>query len=386
MLADGTEKPFNFAEVSRLLEPGTAAIYWHLSPCALTTFILAPNRELQILPEPADGWLQQLFRFERWTETWNAGYEENKEAWRQNMAVRLEELGEILQIEAVMATLREAASEANHLFLLPHRDLHLYPLESLFAKFGAWDFTRLPSLQVAIALLADAQEEAEAEGLLSVEHPNSQGEELTYGQLQSEVVCALLPEPRSRLDGPAATKVAVAEKLERAPAFFHFAGHAKYEKDDPARSPLFLAGRDRLTVREINRGEIERANGEESQKISQKISVWGCRLVTLAACETGIAQNLTITSEYVGLASALLASGVRCVLGTLWQVEAEPTAAIVIRFHQNVADRIPPAQALAEAQMWLRSGTYRDLREFYERLRSQTLPYGWHRTAITRSH
>jgi len=72
-----------YADFQQLLPPTTAAIYWHLSPAALTTFIIKPNREsqpgfsshqIEILPpspEETPFLDRPLAKLENWVKKWN---------------------------------------------------------------------------------------------------------------------------------------------------------------------------------------------------------------------------------------------------------------------------------------------------------------------------
>ncbi|MGB5916883.1 MAG: CHAT domain-containing protein, partial [Phormidesmis sp.] len=76
-------------------------------------------------------------------------------------------------------------------------------------------------------------------------------------------------------------------------------------------------------------------------------------LVTLAACETAITGSETITDEYIGLVSAFLSAGARCVLSTLWQVESEASMVLIVEFYRNLDKGMTPAAALRQAQSFL---------------------------------
>ncbi len=152
-----------YRTIQQLLNPHTAAIYWHVSPAAITTFILRHNQPLQVHTAPATvddatypAAARQLRDFENWVEAWKENYqdyragkekgteeklsttEDKKPApkdhpWRKEMTAALEELKTILDIPGILPHL----SGIRHLILIPHRDLHLLPLHDLFPE----DFT-----------------------------------------------------------------------------------------------------------------------------------------------------------------------------------------------------------------------------------------------------
>ena len=70
----------------------------------------------------------------------------------------------------------------------------------------------------------------------------------------------------------------------------------------------------------------------------------------MGACESGLVRS-TISAEYLGLATAMLSSGVRYVVGALWPIPSVATAAVIERYLELVksADANLPG-ALCEAQ------------------------------------
>ena len=149
---EAEEKPTH-AQIQQLLNPTTAAIYWHLSDASLTTFIiksdglLSPETCLSDFPD----------EFEEWVKEWNQQYTDyqSKEKtsqvnhpWRAGMASKFARLNAILKIDVIEQQL-EGITE---LILIPHRDLHRFPIHALFSR----DFvvSYLPSAKLGITLKA----------------------------------------------------------------------------------------------------------------------------------------------------------------------------------------------------------------------------------------
>ena len=101
-------------------------------------------------------------------------------------------------------------------------------------------------------------------------------------------------------------------------------------------------------------------------------------LVTLSACETGIGQPVA-GEGHLGFSQALLQAGARSLLLSLWPVDDNATRLLMVRFYENylgafdaeravagvtyrTGDRLPAADALAEAKSWLRGLTIADVR------------------------
>jgi CHAT domain-containing protein len=121
---------------------------------------------------------------------------------------------------------------------------------------------------------------------------------------------------------------------------FHFTGHGAYNSTNPVQSCLFLHGTDQLTLGDIVRLDFS-----------------SYYLICLAACETAVTGDQTITDEYVGLVSAFLKAGATYIISTLWTVESAATAFLMVEFYQQLQAGTPPVAALKVAQTWLQSAT-----------------------------
>jgi len=434
----------SYTEIQQLLNPTRAIIYWHLSPAALTTFIIKHGAEEPIvikepLPSPplrgdiissppflsrsfseeAGGDLpphdkpnlsfQHLHDFETWVNNWDKQYQEYRskeknsppqpplvrgeqeynlkrgeqeidKSWRDNLPEMLEHLGDILNIPAILSEL----TNINQLILIPHRDLHRFPLHALFPD--NFTITYLPSAQIGITssrpslqvpnssrLATDtflapprhrgaggvksvaSQKEIGMRGnpeamgnLLSVEHPNSEGFELLpYAVIESAAITQLFNNPQ-RLAGKDATKTTVEAVLPTGYSIFHFTGHGTYNYNCPSQSALILSGKDKLTLEDILRLPLN-----------------PYQLVSLSSCETALTGNQTITTEYVGLVSAFLYQRVSHVVSTLWTVESAASALFMIKFYRLRRKGKPEAVALRKTQQWLRQLSAANLARLY---------------------
>lgn len=147
------------------IKPGTAIIYWHISPAAITTFILKPNQPVQVITNEQVLGVEQIFSdkrpktkynrlkfFEDWMSAWKRDYQsyrqfnkgkgakgksdQNKSKkqadhpWRNNMDVSLLQLSQILNISEIIDLY---LTDVDYLILIPHRDSHLAPLHALFS-------------------------------------------------------------------------------------------------------------------------------------------------------------------------------------------------------------------------------------------------------------
>ncbi len=357
--------------IKQLVNSTTTVVYWHLSPAALTTFIIKHDASEPILittplatnPEELPAPVRRLQEFEEWVKDWNQRYAEYRKgkkqggastnSWREQLSemMTMTRLGKILDIPAILPHL----NNISQLILIPHRDLHRFPLHALFPD--TFTITYLPSAQLGIALLG---REARIEGnLLSVEHPDSKGFYLLpHAEIESAAITQLFNNPApKRIAGQEATKTRVKDALTTGYSIFHFTGHGIYDSQHPQKSAIALTGEEYLTLEEIC-----------------KINLSGYQLVSLSACETAITGNQTITDEYVGLVSAFLYQRVHYVISTLWTVTDDASSLLMIYFYWQLKKGKSPAVALAKATKWLRNLTDRKLERLYRVIFAQLPP------------
>ncbi|MUG92359.1 tetratricopeptide repeat protein [Scytonema sp. UIC 10036] len=355
--------------IQQLANSTTALVYWHLSPAALTTFIIKHDAPKPILitfspptnPEELPIPMQRLQEFEDWDKEWNQLYSEyrkgNKQeggitnSWRDLLPEMITRLGKILNIPTILSQLNNIGK----LILIPHRDLHRFPLHVLFPE--TFTITYLPCAQLGINLLG---KEARIErSLLSVEHPDSKGFYLLpHAEIESAAITQLFNHPTpKRISGQEATKIAVKDALTNGYSIFHFTGHGSYDSQHPKQSALALSGEDYLTLEEIC-----------------NINLSGYQLVSLSACETAITGNQTITEEYVGLISAFLYQHVRYVISTLWTVTDDASSLLMIYCYWQMKKGKSPSISLAKATKWLRNLTDRKLERLYKIIFAQLSP------------
>jgi tetratricopeptide (TPR) repeat protein len=347
------------AQIQQLLNPTTCAIYWHLSDAALTTFIiksdglLSPENCLSAFPE----------KFEAWVKDWNQQYadyqDKSKEAadqqnhpWHVEMPSKFAQLQEMLQIPLIEEQLN--LNGITDLILIPHRDLHRFPIHALFA--GEFTISYLPSAQVGLNLKHRFFENTEqTHSLLSIENPDSTYMEeirfpaLPAAYIESEMICQMFSNP-TRLGESSVTFNEVKKILQQQHSIFHFTGHGSYEFANPLESTLYLSKLERLTVAEII--HLNLSNYE---------------LICLSACETAVTANQNITSEYVGLVSGFMRAGAACVISTLWPVQSAASALFIIYFYQQWQETsLSKPEALAATQKWLRDATREDLGAWFQ--------------------
>jgi CHAT domain-containing protein len=141
--------------------------------------------------------------------------------------------------------------------------------------------------------------------------------------------------------------------------YLHFATHGTFDPRFPLQSAVILAQPARPEVappglgRYVFDGELTAAEVLENWTLDAE-------LVTLSACQTGLGKHER-GEGFLGFAQAALLAGSRAVCLSLWPVDDAATALLMERFYQNLLGcreglkgPLPKAEALAEAQAWLR--------------------------------
>jgi tetratricopeptide (TPR) repeat protein/CHAT domain-containing protein len=339
----------DYATIQSLTSPNKAIIYWYLSEDNLTTFIITPEAD-PVIVEPEQR-RQPARQFRTWLTEWDKQYRdyaskketENKQnhPWRLSLNSRFAQLKRILQIDKILEPLPVSVDS---LILIPHRDLHRFPLHTLFPE--KYTATYLPSAQVG---LRPQSGDFSYSPLLSVEDPKTEQKPMDFAQLESAIISHIL-QPSQRISPKKASRENVRKALENAHKTFHFTGHGFYDSFRPQESAIALSD-GLLTVRDIN-----------------KLNLSSYRLVCLAACETALTGKDGITTEYVGLVSAFLAAGATNVVSTLWPVKEISSAWFMVNFYQRLLAGESPALALKNTQNWLKNITWQQLANWIEQL------------------
>lgn len=187
-----------------------------------------------------------------------------------------------------------------------------------------------------------------ARALLAVDEPKPvSSADLPHSQREVGAITAAFAE-KSILRHEMATREAVLSALPAAEAV-HFSCHARNDWTNPLQSGLLMAHDRMLTMRDI-----------------MALGQAGGRLATLSACETGIVGT-RLPNEVVALPSALMQAGFAGAVASLWSVSDIGTAMLMERFYRLWQEaNLEPADALRQAQRWLRDTTNRQKAEYYK--------------------
>lgn len=154
--------------------------------------------------------------------------------------------------------------------------------------------------------------------------------------------------PATTLLDESATLASVRQNLPGADVV-HLACHAQFRADNPLFSSLKLSD-EWLTVRDAYALPLD------------------CNLVTLSACETGV-NAVAPGDELIGLARGFFSAGSPTVLLSLWTVDDEATAELMVHFYRALARTNSPSGALRAAQ--------------WEVLRNHPHPFFWSPFVLT---
>jgi tetratricopeptide (TPR) repeat protein len=340
----------SYPAIQNLLQPGTAIIYWHLSPTTLSTFILQPGDH-----QPHSFYHDNLTELQNWIADWDKvnivasqptdtkKKTDNTQLQKAFATLDWPKLAAILNIDKIQQQLQNPTA----LILIPHKDLHRLPLHQFFEI----PVTYLPSLQIALNL---TQKTANPQPLqLDLIQPPS-GSDLPHAEIEIATINSLMPNDR-HLPSDQATKENLLELLQTANPhsrhILHFTGHGQHFARRPQESCIYLNNNETLTCPEL---------------AQQNLTPY--HLIVLAACQTSIVQRQTLNDEYVGLISACLSGGASYAIAALWNVRDIASSPFFIYFYQQLAQQIPVPQALHNTSHWLRQATNRQLHEFYTHL------------------
>ena len=224
----------------------------------------------------------------------------------------------------------ESRIGGRHLVIVPHGALHYLPFQALHDG-ESWLIERrevsyAPSAVVLQQCLARPRRDFHNALLLGVADEQIPG---VHDELQA--LNRIFRDVRRCVDEAATTEV-----LRRDASNFdvlHLACHAQFRSDNPLFSSLRL-GDGWFTARDAYELKLN------------------CGLVTLSACETGM-STIAPGEEVMGLARGFLSAGTPTVTMSLWTIDDEATAELMVTFYNELARTSSPATALRAAQMRL---------------------------------
>ena len=290
---------------------------------------------------------------------------------------------------------------ATHLILSPDGDLQLIPFDSLVDTKGRYlverytttyvttgrDLLRLqvvrPSknnpLIVADPFFGEPAGEGVAQAKARGETPGTRGvsRSTTVGQdlsaiyfaplagtaLEARSIKGLFPDA-TVLTGKQVTEAAI--KQVAAPSILHIATHGFFLEDSSGttddvtrsatpqpttapqtRNPLLRSG---LALSGANLHQSGGDNGILTALQASGLDLWGTRLVTLSACDTGIGEVRDGEGVY-GLRRAFFLAGTQSLVMSLWPVSDAVTREMMVDYYTGLKHGLGRGEALRQAEL-----------------------------------
>jgi len=265
----------------------------------------------------------------------------------------------------VMAPLRAWLGDATRLLISPDGALNLVPFEVLVDEHGhylleGYATSYLTSgrdlLRMQIPRATPTSPVIVADPLFG--EPTAGGPDLsaTYfaplaaTRTEARKIQALFPDA-TLLAGPRATKTALQQVS--APRILHIASHGFF-LDDGARdrptgeiNPLLRSG---LALAGANVTREGRADGILTALEASNLDLWGTRLVTLSACDTGIGEVRNGEGVY-GLRRAFVLAGAETLVMSLWPVSDNVARDAMVAYYTGLRAQIGRGDALRQAKL-----------------------------------
>ena len=231
----------------------------------------------------------------------------------------------------------EGVLNAKNLIIVSHGVLHYLPVNALHDGRGyvidRYGIRMMPSAS-AMKYLGEKKKVGK-EGILVFGNPDlgDPKHDLEYAQKEATEVAALRPQSKVFV-----RKEATEEALRkncRDFRYLHFATHGQFNPDAPLKSALLLAPDAKysgtLTVDRLYSLDLD------------------ADLVTLSACETGLAK-IANGDDLVGLTRGFLYAGSSSIVASLWKVDDLATSQLMAHFYAEL-DRTNKREALRRAQL-----------------------------------
>ncbi len=321
------------------------------------------DQDIQIVEVPNFDWGDLHRLISDWQEAYDRYRRERTQtaftAWQETITETLAQLGQRL-LTPLLSSLSADIQKiifllSAELFLLP---LHAAPLSDAGSALvcDRYQISYAPSIEVLANTRAKAVQRVtpKVPNLYAVVNPSA---DLALTSVEGAAITRLFTEC-SVDEGRTGTRQHVIDGVQGR-GYIHFACSGSYNWNDPPESGLVLAD-GRLTLDELQHGEVNLSSA---------------RLVTLSACETGIVDvTKGNPEEYVGIPAGFLLAGVLCVVSSLWEVPDLSTALLMERFYRNhLKGKMDFAEALCEAQQWVRELSVEEVVQYAERWYRQPL-------------
>lgn len=242
------------------------------------------------------------------------------------------------------------------IYFVPDKVLNAIPFSALVSPYSGrflvqdYSVATAPSATLFInsSNLARERADATAERILSVGNPRFSGAEyptlddLPAAKREAEEV-ARFYNSRAVLTETRATKLAVQTEMQRA-GVIHFAVHSVLNPHLPLYSKLVLADQQRSKHQESDSNDL-------AARDIYQMNFAQTRLVVMSSCESGLGKYYG-GEGVMSLARPFLAANIPLVVVSLWPVDSETTAELMINFHKHrKRENVSTVEALRRAQL-----------------------------------
>jgi CHAT domain-containing protein len=251
-------------------------------------------------------------------------------------------------------------SSGKTICIVPDKILAILPFETLISPctetylLESWAISYCPSSSVLVACINEAKHKTSfpSEKLLGVGNPTfdpslfNQLSTLPAAEMEVNRIAEYY-ENKVILTTNGAAEAKVRREMQAAHVI-HLATHSVLDSDSPLRSRILLT-------------KGRRGKGAEADGILESYEIYEMqlpytRLAVLPSCQSGIDRYYK-GEGMMSLARSFMAAGVPTVMASLWKVDSNPTADLMIEFHRlKQQERLSVVEALRQAKLRMLKG------------------------------
>lgn len=282
----------------------------------------------------------------------------------------------------VMQPVRERIGTATRLLIAPDGALNLIPFGALVDQRGRFQVERY-----AISYLGSGRDVLRMQVARASSNPPVVVADPAFGEppvgaagpvyfapldgtkQEAEAIERLLPRAVV-LTGSRATKAALSQM--DAPSILHIASHAFFLPEKAAAAAPLAPGTRSMTPKVQSSNPLLRSGialaganlsrpgdpGILTALEAATLNLWGTRLVTLSACDTGVGDVKTGEGVY-GLRRAFFVAGAESLVMSLWPISDQVTRTVMTRYYTGLARGEGRGAALRRVQLALIADPHR---------------------------
>jgi CHAT domain-containing protein len=247
--------------------------------------------------------------------------------------------------ELLLTPVEDLIADAHTLVIVPQGQLHYLPFNMLMKDnvflIDRFTITLAPSSSALKYILDKGSRLIDAQRLLALGDPHTTLPDLPAAKTEVESIRNDFPEADIYLGDDAVESILYGDKAANADVI-HIASHGVFYSETPMFSALALT-------------PDAAANKDGFLQVHEifGLSLTKTKLVTLSACETGLAA-VRGGDELVGLSRAFIYAGTPRIIVSLWSVNDASTGELMKSLYKNMKNG-GPAAALRQAQIDLKN-------------------------------